>query len=149
MKNKSQMLTTVLIVKKILVEVYFWLHPVKWYVIYMVPYPYLYRECHRIHEHGRLSHLKYIIMTSQNDVMPWKMFPHIWSFVAPVTTGGFPSQRLSTADIWCFFDVKLLNKQSSYRWYGTPWCPFDITVMNWALTHLKSTETRLFFENKY
>ena len=39
-------------------------------------------------------------------------------------TGGFPSQRDSDADLWCFFVVslnKLLNKHSIARQCETPW----------------------------
>ena len=45
---------------------------------------------------------------------------------------GFPSQRNSGADLWKFLAVcldKLLNKQSSFRWFEKPWRACDFTVM--------------------
>ena len=43
-------------------------------------------------------------------------------------SGGFPSQR---AYPWCYVVVfgnpnKLLNKQSCYWWFMTPWCPCNV-----------------------
>ena len=50
----------------------------------------------------------------------------------PPATCGFPSQRTSDAELWCFSDVspnKLLNKQASCRCFDAPWGSCDITVM--------------------
>ena len=41
------------------------------------------------------------------DVMNWKRFPQDWPFVRgePSIISGFPSQRASNAELWCFFYV--------------------------------------------
>ena len=47
-----------------------------------------------------------------------------------------PSQRTSNADLWCFFFVclcftnKLTRKQSSNRWFETPWCTWDRNILD-------------------
>ena len=51
----------------------------------------------------------------------------------PSVTGGFHSQRTSNAEGWyiCLIDVshiKLLNKQSHFRWPETLWRSCDVTV---------------------
>ena len=50
----------------------------------------------------------------------------------PPVTSGFPSQRDSNMDLWCFFVVslnKLLNKHSIDQLFRMPWQSFDVTVM--------------------
>ena len=47
---------------------------------------------------------------------------------------NFPHRVASNAALWCFlcFQVnKLLNKQSSCRWFDTSCCSSDVTVMLW------------------
>ena len=81
------------------------------------------------------------------DVMTRKRFPCYWPFVrgihrqpvdspdkGPVpATGGFPWQRASDAELWCFFEVspnKLLSKHSNGRWSETSWrwCVISVTL---------------------
>ena len=50
----------------------------------------------------------------------------------PPVTSGFPSQRDSNMDLWCFFVVslnKLLNKHSIDQLFRMPWQSFDVTIM--------------------
>ena len=52
---------------------------------------------------------------------------------SPVCVCEFPSQIASNAKFGEFFEVsvrKLLNKQSSDRWFETPCRSRDVTVMN-------------------
>ena len=45
-------------------------------------------------------------------------------------TGGFPSQKDCYAKRLVFGSInELLNKQSSCRWFETPWRACDVTVM--------------------
>ena len=60
---------------------------------------------------------------------------HVWGESLrewnPPVTGWFPKQA-SDAVLWCAFDVnpnKLLNKQVSYRYFETPWVPYDARAM--------------------
>ena len=44
---------------------------------------------------------------------------------------GFPSERVSDAELWHIpFLHKLLHKQSSCWWFETPWCLYDVTIMD-------------------
>ena len=47
-------------------------------------------------------------------------------------TSGFPSQKASNTELWCFLSHqpmnKLLHKQSSCQWFETPWRSHDVTV---------------------
>ena len=67
------------------------------------------------------------------DVIKWKYFPRLPHYVGnPPVSGGFPSQRISKADLWCFFVVnlnKLLNKNSIDRKFETSWRAFDTPVI--------------------
>ena len=50
----------------------------------------------------------------------------------PPVTGGCPSKRPVTHCFDVFFDVRQnnqLNKQFMHRWFETPWCPCDVTVI--------------------
>ena len=45
---------------------------------------------------------------------------------------GTPLTKASSADLWCFFFIRLnkrLNKQWSYWWFGTPCGSCDVTVI--------------------
>ena len=33
-----------------------------------------------------------------DDVIKWRQFPHYW----PLVTGGFPTQKASDMELWCF-----------------------------------------------
>ena len=48
------------------------------------------------------------ILSTYNEVMTWKRFPHDWNFVRGIhghlrLTGGFSSPGSTNAKIWCFF----------------------------------------------
>ena len=67
---------------------------------------------------------------------PWGQGNAIWLLALcgenPLVIGGFPSQRASNDCFDVFFDVrpnKLLNKQSSWRWFEMEWCSYDVTLM--------------------
>ena len=58
-------------------------------------------------------------LVSHEDAVTWKRFPHYWFFVR--VSGGFPSKGPVMRGFGVFFDVcqqKLLNKQSSARWFN-------------------------------
>ena len=65
---------------------------------------------------------------------------HLWGNPPPVMS-GFPSQRSSNTELWCFFVLslnKLLNKQSSCWWFERPWSSCDISVTDgchWMWQH--------------
>ena len=61
------------------------------------------------------------------DVKAWKRFSDYRPFVREIHW-VIPSQMVIDANILCFFFVSL-NRQSSYWWFWTPCCSFDITVM--------------------
>ena len=67
------------------------------------------------------------------DVRRWERSPYYWTFCEgnPPVAGGFPSQRVSNMDLWCFFGVginKLFKKQPGNQWSETPWYLCVITV---------------------
>ena len=67
-------------------------------------------EC--MHFVGKASHFQY-------DVIKWEHSALLFLYAGnpSVTGGGFPSQRDSNTDLWCYFVVSLntLNKHSIYR----------------------------------
>ena len=70
--------------------------------------------------------------TAPWDIMMEKHFPHYWPFVT--VTARFFTQRTSYTELWRFFDIilnKMLNKQSKYRWFETPWRSRGVIVMQW------------------
>ena len=74
-------------------------------------------------------------VVSWSGEVTYVMMTHCWPFVMGIyrsPVSGFPSQRDSNADLWCFYDVsprKQLNKYSSGRCSKTPWRLYGITVM--------------------
>ena len=67
------------------------------------------------------------------SVMAWERFSHYLPFVM---RRWFPSQWASNAELWWCF---LLAWKLSCRWYQTPWCSFDVTVMTRAADGLFAT----------
>ena len=50
----------------------------------------------------------------------------------PPATDGFPSQKVSSAERWCFVYLRLnkrLNKQGSCQWFQTLWNTRHVTLM--------------------
>ena len=79
------------------------------------------------------------------DLVPACMFCTMtWSWreirIIEQVTGELPSQRLHSAQSWCFVVCinKLLSKHSIWRWFETPWCPRDVTVMHCVFSHFTS-----------
>ena len=64
-----------------------------------------------------LNVLKELGKMWHDDVMTWKCFPQYWPFVRePPLTDGFPSQRASNVQLWCFLCLnKLFNKGPSCK----------------------------------
>ena len=62
----------------------------------------------------------------------WKNFPHSWPFVRriyrPTMDSHHTNGRLYGAIFSLWFALAICWKQSSYRWYGTPWHLFYIIV---------------------
>ena len=53
-------------------------------------------------------------------------------WVKALVTNGFPSQRASTVELWCFlwwYLNKLLNKQLSSWWFHVLWCFCHVTAI--------------------
>ena len=72
----------------------------------------------------------HVALQSLADVIKWKGFPHKWPFVWD--TGGFPSWMTSKGIFSVPLDVgprRLVNKQSSCRWFETPWRSCDVPVL--------------------
>ena len=71
----------------------------------------------------------------------------------PSVTSGFPSQRTSDAELWCFFDVslnKLLNKQLRGSWTEMCGCSFDVTVLIHSMECFATVDVnvaKIFFHN--
>ena len=67
-----------------------------------------------------------------------------WLFVVnPLATGGFLSQTQVMWNFVVFFGVslnKLMNKQSSYRWFETPWLMCQNTL-KFAWLYMKSHDS--------
>ena len=85
-----------------------------------------------------------------DNVMIWKHFAILGLCGGnPPTCGGFPSQK---AMIQSFDDFlvagmdKLLNKQSSYRWYETPWRPCEVMLSQRTHDVMKTSLLRRRFD---
>ena len=62
----------------------------------------------------------------------------------PPVIGGFPSQRASNADIWCFFNVSPKNLSNQHwrdRWSETPRLSCDLTVSDANHNRTHKTQT--------
>ena len=80
-----------------------------------------------------------------DDIMAWKCCPHyLWG--SPWDKGGFPSQRISNAELSCvlcfqpeqFFEKnKQTNKKTpktqktGWGWFELPWNSCEVTVIHW------------------
>ena len=54
--------------------------------------------------------------TIHDDVMTWKRFSRCWYFLGNSTvTAAFPSQRISDAEMWCFFVVSPNKRLKKFR----------------------------------
>ena len=64
-----------------------------------------------------------------NDVMTWKHFPRYCPYMRGIHrwTVDYIHENPAIRSFGIFFEVNL-NKQSIYRWYGTPWHTCDIRL---------------------
>ena len=61
--------------------------------------------------------------------MAWKRFSQsVLAFLSEITD-GFPSQRASNAEFWCFFVVRVNKKELCYRWLQKPWHSSDVSIV--------------------
>ena len=72
----------------------------------------------------------YIKMVHHN-AMTWRRLANYWPYVRGNNHGSpMGSIHIGPVQTWCFFSLKImLNKQSSCRWFGTPWRSCDVAVM--------------------
>ena len=91
-----------------------------------------------IHSRPRISSLTWNLdQQLRDDVMPWTHFPHNWPFVRGIfqSPADFPHKWSMRRNVDISIDLKqnkLLNIQSSCRWFTMPWRSFDVTVVNAA-----------------
>ena len=87
-------------------------------------------------------------MTSWYNENPFHITGPLWGWGTPPVTGGFPSQKVSNASLWCFFDVlspkKLLDKHLSGRRFETQWHSCDVIEMRWRKHVWKSVKSPSF-----
>ena len=83
---------------------------------------------------------------THDDVTTWKRFPHYWPFVSGVFRLPMHSPhkgQVMGAIMFSFSPLpahgRLFNKQSSYRWFETPWWSCDMTSGWLAYIHWKVT----------
>ena len=95
--------------------------------------PYSVNEMQLLETVGEIWQLSNCQIWPHDDVMIWKCFPHYWPFVRGIHRSLVDSPHKGPV-IWgfefiCSYLNMLLNKQSSYRWVGTPWHLCDVTLI--------------------
>ena len=69
------------------------------------------------------------------NFITWTRFPSLLAHSydnPPVTTGGFPSQRTSNVELWCFrcfyYQGQACEQTVECRWFETQWRSSDVTI---------------------
>ena len=118
-------------------------------------FDYSYKIIDNLYSHTE-PHLPYhniSMMMSSNGNIFRVTGPLCGEFTGP---GEFPTQRPVTRGFDVFFDLRLnkpLSKQPSGWWFETPswslWRHCNVSDIIWALWHLKSLATYLFFDSLF